>query len=235
MDSFPFPCLGCGGVLSARRAAASIRRLNVLIRVLISHMTAPPVDPLSPFGRFSGFFDTYKHTTPRGAALSAVADLDHALQQQINGALVGGDLVANTFGEYGPLGGFGQKVRFAFMTGLLSEWAYRELDLINKVRNCFAHTRGANDFNFPKVLSHTKSLQIMRNPTKFVAMTGYLDAEQFPTFEDARKHFREFLLDVFGLDIGKPEWAFTIEVTLMEDTIRQRKPAEAPLVKTPCV
>jgi DNA-binding MltR family transcriptional regulator len=51
----------------------------------------------------------------------------------------------------GPLGNFGPKIDLVFLMGLISPEGHRDMTLIKKVRNKFAHYLDVDDFNTPVI------------------------------------------------------------------------------------
>jgi hypothetical protein len=69
----------------------------------------------------------------------------------------------------GPAGSFGTRIDFGFAVGLFGEDALKDLHIMRKVRNAFAHRIGAKDFNAQQVKDLTNNLQM---PKKYPIKLG---------------------------------------------------------------
>lgn len=67
------------------------------------------------------------------------------------------DRVANDlFGAYKPLNTFAAKSDFAFSIGLVTDWEYRDIALLRKIRNKFAHQIGSSSLKSSSVVNLVK-------------------------------------------------------------------------------
>jgi mannitol operon repressor len=113
-------------------------------------------DRMSPddLAYLGAFLKEYQSETDRGAALVGAAQLDHQLFELLKRYFINGkesdDLLE---GATAPLGTFSARILAAFCLGLISEYEFRELQLIRKVRNEFAHRTHGLLFADPKVTS----------------------------------------------------------------------------------
>jgi hypothetical protein len=96
----------------------------------------------------------------RGAAIIAAALIDHHLAVAIEGRLMplNSTLRDNIFGSRGTLAGFQSKIDMGLALGLYTKDAHRELDTIRRIRNRFAHTPIALDFQDAEVKRLSLSL-----------------------------------------------------------------------------
>ncbi len=116
------------------------------------------------------------------------------------------------FGEQGFLNGFGAKIRFSYLFGLISKQTNDELLVINKIRNHFAHIAGADSFKFPKIQGWTSSLKILNNPTDLVP---YLSSPHASSVPDGMVwSIFAHALELANIDLKQPNWAFVMEVSV---------------------
>jgi len=108
----------------------------------------------------SGMGARFPENSERGMALALVADLDVTLRDTLKSRMVADKTTLDqVFSENGSLGQFGAKVRFGYLLGLYSEWVYRDLLTINKIRNTFAHEADAKSFQSDRIRSLTENLK----------------------------------------------------------------------------
>jgi DNA-binding MltR family transcriptional regulator len=67
-------------------------------------------------------------------------------------------ILREIFRTSGPLGNFGTKIDMAFLMGIVSKRAYKELDTIKRIRNEFAHQLGRVTFDSQRVADLAKNL-----------------------------------------------------------------------------
>ncbi|WP_194869557.1 hypothetical protein [Myxococcus sp. AB025B] len=96
--------------------------------------------------------------TDRGCALVAAAHLDQALGKLLRAFFVDDPSTADEFlGNNRPLGTFSSRIQACLLLGLLRKDQCRDLDLIRKVRNEFAHLSERLSFESPKIRDRCKS------------------------------------------------------------------------------
>lgn len=97
--------------------------------------------------------------TDRGAALYAAAHLDGLLEMCLRGFLVDDPQVADsTFNGTAALASFSARIDMAYLTGLVSATVRRELHIIRKIRNDFAHSSRALHFADEPIASRCREL-----------------------------------------------------------------------------
>lgn len=90
---------------------------------------------------FVSFLDHLNKESDRGKVLIGATMLDELLLRSLQAFLIGGKSALKlTDGFNAPLGTFSARIEAAFAMGLLSEAEHRELNIIRKIRNEFAHT-----------------------------------------------------------------------------------------------
>lgn len=88
----------------------------------------------------------------RGAVLMAAAFIDDRLKALLQYKLVDDTKLCKRALEFnGPLGTFSSRIDFCYLLGLLPKNAQRELHLIRKIRNNFAHVAGPMDLEHESV------------------------------------------------------------------------------------
>lgn len=90
---------------------------------------------------FVKLLDIAREESDRGSVLIHASMLDDMLGQIINAYLISDqETEALTDGFNAPLGTFSARILMAFSLGTISKEEYRELVLIRKIRNDFAHS-----------------------------------------------------------------------------------------------
>ena len=95
----------------------------------------------------------------RGCSLMAVAYLDVELERLLKAFLVDDVKVVNElFNHTGALGTFSSRINLAYALGLISKSSRRNLHLLRKIRNTFAHVHLRVDFNDNTISSRCHEL-----------------------------------------------------------------------------
>ena len=93
------------------------------------------------------FRKTLNSESDRACALMAAAYLELQLEKLIKAFLVADDpVVHRLFGPLGPFGNFSSKIDMAYLLGLIPRLVKRDLHLLRRIRNDFAHTHTQIDF-----------------------------------------------------------------------------------------
>jgi DNA-binding MltR family transcriptional regulator len=109
------------------------------------------------------FTRQFAHHTERGAALVAVASLDETLKRTIIDNLIQDQAASSVlFGDTGPLGAFGLRIRLGYLMGLYNSTVYQDLLTIAKIRNTFAHQPGSKDFSEQQIKSWVTSMSFVK-------------------------------------------------------------------------
>ncbi|SRR6266478_1689362 len=88
---------------------------------------------------YNAIAERFDAETDRAAAVLAGGFLDDFLEQLLRSVFVEHERNDELFEGNGPLRSFGSKIALVFALGIASEPVRRDLDLIRKVRNHFAH------------------------------------------------------------------------------------------------
>ena len=92
------------------------------------------------FDEVLAFRDSLNSESDRGCALMAAAYLHTRLESLLRGSFVAhAKLIKSLFDGDRPLANFSAQIDVAFATGLISKEAHRDLHLVRKIRNEFAH------------------------------------------------------------------------------------------------
>lgn len=113
----------------------------------------------------------------RGCALFAAAYLDEALLALLRASFVDHEPTIREFtGTNGPLASFSARIDACFLLGLLSEAERRELHLVRKIRNDFAHKAEPIDFEHSPIADRCRQLQYSVRETDSSARSHFIGA-----------------------------------------------------------
>ena len=97
--------------------------------------------------------------TDRGCALMAAAFLDSEVERLLSFFVLDKKaVVKEMFGQSGPVGTFSSRIHLAYLLGLISPAIHRDLHLIRKIRNGFAHVYQKMTFDDPTIASRCREL-----------------------------------------------------------------------------
>ena len=138
----------------------------------------------------SQIMDEIKGGSPRAVAVVAGAFVEDHLTRLIRHRLVkeaiksGETPLDQVLRPGGPLGDFGNKISLAYIMGLISAEAWKELDAIRFIRNGFAHKLDTNSFAIDRISSRCQNLTLRKSikiklkapekdrPLRFVVSVG---------------------------------------------------------------
>lgn len=108
----------------------------------------------------SRFFAELTKETDRGLPLVGVALIDEKLEKTLSAFFCIGKSAEKLLKENNaPLGTFSSKIDACAALGLIDEHEYREISLIRKVRNEFAHAKHGISFESEKIKGLCSSLE----------------------------------------------------------------------------
>ena len=110
----------------------------------------------------------------RGAVLVGVAYLDDLLLRLFKRMLLDKTLSEELFGGSGPLSNLSGRIKVAYCLGWIGPATFRDLDLLRRIRNDFAHLHKPITFTDPSVQSRCRDLEMPK---------GFLSA-RFPRARD---------------------------------------------------
>jgi len=96
----------------------------------------------------------------RGAALVGAAYLDELLARLFKAKLFDQKISEELLSGYGPLSSFSARINMAYCLGWIGPETYRDLNLLRKIRNEFAHAHAPVTFAHPGVLSRCDELEL---------------------------------------------------------------------------
>jgi DNA-binding MltR family transcriptional regulator len=104
----------------------------------------------------------YEQGSDRAVAVVCTAIVENRLTFLLKAAMRQDSAVHNElFRSSGPIGSLGSKIRLAYMLRLIHEDVYRDLLLITKIRNEFAHNVAITSFDEPSIKSRIESLHAL--------------------------------------------------------------------------
>ena len=111
------------------------------------------------------FRESLTPETDRGCALMAAAFLDERIMDLIKANLVSdARLAQKAFDASGPLGSFSSRIDMAYLMGLIPKNALRDLHLLRKIRNDFAHVSDKLTFETPLISDRCGALFFIGEP-----------------------------------------------------------------------
>lgn len=111
------------------------------------------------------FRESLTPETDRGCALMAAAFLDERLVDLIQSNLVNDERMSKkVFESSGPLGSFSSRIDIAYLMGLIPMNAVRDLHLLRKIRNDFAHVSDKLTFETPEIADRCGALFFIGEP-----------------------------------------------------------------------
>ncbi len=112
----------------------------------------------------------------RAMGVIGAADLDEDLGDLLRTFFIDHtEFVDNLLSEHGVLGAFASRIKIAFALGLISEGEYKNLNLIQKIRNRFAHRPGFEvSFETPEIKDRCLELQAPKEVNGEFKLTGSL-------------------------------------------------------------
>ena len=97
-----------------------------------------PIERLIMTKHIDEVIDALLKESDRAGAILCAVTLDETLKELLGSALIS-NYPKDIFKNHGPLATFSARINMAYSMGLISQNEYRELHLIRKVRNEFAH------------------------------------------------------------------------------------------------
>lgn len=111
------------------------------------------------------FRQSLNDETDRGCSLMAAAYLDYELGELLRGYFVDKpQIVKQMLDNNGPLTTFSSRIELSYLLGLIGEQTRRDLNLIRKIRNEFAHT--SNPISFETESIRNRCLELHFDPSE---------------------------------------------------------------------
>lgn len=134
------------------------------------------------------FYDWFDHGADRAIAITLPVLLETLLEEALRINLrPDKGIAAEFFRPSGPLGNFGAKARMAYMMDIIKPELYKDLLIITKIRNEFAHKLEIKTFDDPVIRQWVKSLSAYKMLNDF-ANSPIRDDEPDYTFSVALKN-----------------------------------------------
>ena len=154
---------------------------------------------------------TFTSTDDRSVAIMGVAGLDFLLENFLHETVVE-ELPDSAFTDAnGPLSSFSSKIAVAYAFGIISTDEYKELNLLRKIRNDFAHSLSTGNFaDSDRCMSLQLGVQLYMPPVSLKNLKAWEDAE-----DEAE---RNALLPDLNLDLPNaddPRTRFISSVTIL--------------------
>lgn len=166
---------------------------------------------------YGAFLKEFQRETDRGCALVGLALLDERLKETLYAFLADTRSAKNLIDGFGaPLGTLSARIKACHSLGLISEAEKRNLDILRKIRNEFAHASHGVTFESPPIARLCKTIS-----ARF-ALDGDFKTEK-DRQEEAERLFGKKPRDVFVQGV------ITLSVYLMQRS--QRVAAEKRVVK----
>lgn len=124
----------------------------------------PPTTCEEIIQRRDELFEELSKESDRGVVLISASFLEEALEALLRARFhvrhpKSKSSINPLFNGFGPLDNFSAKVSICYATDLIGEWMYRDLVIVRKLRNHFAHSVGAARFDLPKAVQLTERLK----------------------------------------------------------------------------
>lgn len=127
---------------------------------LLEIIKVMPPELQGPLGEILEFRIALQVESDRATALMAAAFLEDYLSKLISCFMVENSLVSREiFAHNGPLGTFSAKIDIAYMLALISPAVRKDLHLLRKIRNEFAHTAKPLEFTEHRIKSRCEELK----------------------------------------------------------------------------
>jgi PhnB protein len=105
----------------------------------------------------------YQDESDRGAAILAGSFVEHALGLFLRSKAHDPKIADQLFGPLGPLSSFSQRIAVAYAFSFIREAQYRDLELVRRTRNHFAHHPLDATFSSPEVVQLASKLSTMEH------------------------------------------------------------------------
>ena len=107
---------------------------------------------------WNSIVDSYRQESDRAAAILAAAFADEFLKECIQSFLIDDASIKKLFEGYSSLSSFSARIDVAYALGLMTQSVQRDLNLVRKVRNHFAHHPSDTSFDISPVRDYCSNL-----------------------------------------------------------------------------
>jgi DNA-binding MltR family transcriptional regulator len=124
----------------------------------------PPTTSEEIIQRRDELFEALSKESDRGVVLISASFLGEALESLLRAKFSlrypkSKSSINPLFDTFGPLYSFSAKVKICYAIDLIGGWMYRDLEIVRKLRNNFAHSVGIARFDLPEVVKLTEELK----------------------------------------------------------------------------
>lgn len=108
-------------------------------------------------------FEALSRESDRGLILVSASYLDDALERLLRARFSiehkkSKSMIDPLFNTFGPLSTFSSKIKMSYAIDLIERWVYRDLEILRKLRNEFAHSIGPAVFDSDEVVKLTEKI-----------------------------------------------------------------------------
>ncbi len=113
---------------------------------------------------WESFYKEFNNESPRGAVIISAAFIDTLLRDLLSNFMIGCNTdITNLLGSddqpHAPLGNFHSKIAASYFLGFLTKSEFDDLNLINQIRNKFAHKKHGFTFSEKIIVDKCNLLQ----------------------------------------------------------------------------
>lgn len=124
----------------------------------------PPTTCEEIVRRRDDFFESLSKESDRGLVLVSASFLEEALESLLRARFSmrhpkSKAYFKKLFGDFRSLYSFSAKLEICYAMDLIGEWMYRDLEIVRKLRNRFAHSVESARFDLPEVVQLTEKLK----------------------------------------------------------------------------
>lgn len=124
----------------------------------------PPTTSEEIVQRRDELFETLSKESDRGMVLISASFLEESLEALLRARFSirypkSKSSIDPLFDTFGPLYSFSAKIKICYAIDLIGGWMYRDLEIVRKLRNKFAHSIGAVRFDLPEAVQLTERLK----------------------------------------------------------------------------
>jgi len=130
-----------------------------------------PLDKLF-FPALQNFMKAIKGQSPLACTLIVGASLENALMSLLHAYFIKSTVTESLFATRGALGSFASCRDMAYCLGFISEETYKNLELIGRIRNRFAHATSDIDFADAEIINLCKQIQVPQIPDNIAKMVS---------------------------------------------------------------
>lgn len=118
---------------------------------------------LKPVENMQDFYEEFQNETPRAAVILAAAFLDEHLRLILANFFINNSRTVDRLLDINSsLGTFGDRINISYCLGLISKKEFQDLQIIQEIRNEFAHRLHDISFDDEEIVDACKKLNIPR-------------------------------------------------------------------------